>query len=142
MLPALSLLFFVSAAATPSTRGKPRQRQIMRGLALLATLASVNADWSVPLPRRPYPDNNGFTTGRDRAPNTVSKYDERNIDEAFRADVIRGRGLLVGGRRLAVRRRLLRLRERDRSWLAKCCAWSGSWAKRCCPCNRDYAPAP
>ena len=52
----------------------------MRGLALLATLASVNADWSVPLPRRPYPDNNGFTTGRDRAPNSVSKYDERNID--------------------------------------------------------------
>ena len=64
----------------------------MRGLALLATLASVNADWSVPLPRRPYPDNNGFTTGRDRAPNSVSKYDERNIDEAFRADVIRGEG--------------------------------------------------
>ena len=114
----------------------------MRGLALLATLASSAADWSVPPPRRPYPDNNGFTTGRDRAPNTISKYDERNIDDAFRTDVIRGEGCWWEGDDWPYVVDCCGCEKCDRSWLAKCCAWSGSWAKRCCPCNRDYAPAP
>ena len=114
----------------------------MRGLALVATLTAIAADWSVPPPRRPYPDNNGFTTGRDRAPNSVSKYDERNIDAAFRADVIRGEGCWWEGDDWPYVVDCCGCEKCDRNWLAKCCAWSGSWAKRCCPCNRDYAPAP
>ena len=118
------------------------RRQIMRGLALVATLTAIAADWSVPPPRRPYPDNNGFTTGRDRAPNTASKYDERNIDDAFREDVMRGAGCWWEGDDWPYVVDCCGCEKCDRGWLAKCCAWSGSWAKRCCPCNRDYAPAP
>ena len=116
----------------------------LRVVTALAALASSQDDWSVPRPRADaaaVPDWRAPGAGRN-APSTPSAHGERNLDEAFRAAVVTGTGCWWEGDRWPAVVECCGCGTCDRAWLATCCAWSGSWAKRCCPCNRDYAPAP
>lgn len=96
--------------------------------------------------------------------NTESRHDERVISDAFREEVIEGRGCWWEGDNWEAaaeccgcnsctkrdsRVPFLFARAVDpasarprRQWMVRCCAWSGRWAGSCCPCNREYAQQP